>query len=217
MQLFHYHWWTVEPEEMERFYQELGFETNLRVGNYKGEMHTFNPPLDWDDFREKEVRFRIIQMVRGQTNITFGQGKRDIFDHIGVLVNESEYSQIIRRAQEMNWKVNEGERRTFISTAWKFTVELQKRREVVTDEMHTFIKSMEIRLPLSESMESFSRLLDLNIVQQNSESIEMGNDNWSLVFRSDNQTNLNSVEFLSNADFDKVDPVKTRLVGKVIR
>ncbi|KGX90450.1 VOC family protein [Pontibacillus marinus] len=215
MQLFHYHWWTDKPEEMERFYQELGFETNLRVGNYKGEMQTFKPPLEWEDFRDEEVRFRIIQMVKGQTNITFGQGKRDTFDHIGILVDESEYSQTVEKAQEIGWKVSEGERRTFISTPWKFKIELQKRTEVVTEEEHTFIKTMEILLPFSEKdLKSLRYILDLNIAEQNSERVEMGNPKWNLVFRSDEQTRLNSVKFHLGDEFNINDPVKARLIGQ---
>ncbi|QHE52887.1 VOC family protein [Pontibacillus sp. HMF3514] len=215
MQLFHYHWWTDKPEEMERFYQKLGFETNLRVGNYKGEMQTFNPPLNWDDFRDKDVRFRIIQMVKGQTNITFGQGKRDIFDHIGILVNESEYFQMVDKAQELGWKVNEGERRTFISTPWKLKIELQKRHEVVTEEKHTYIKAMEILLPFSEEdLMSLSYLLDLNIAEQHSERMEMGNQKWGLVFCSNDQTRLNTIKFHPTEEFNIYDPVKARLIGQ---
>ncbi|MFQ3544522.1 hypothetical protein Q7A53_10565 [Halobacillus rhizosphaerae] len=45
MKLFHYHWWTDKIEEMEEFYREQGFETDLRVGRFQGEMQSFNPPL----------------------------------------------------------------------------------------------------------------------------------------------------------------------------
>lgn len=214
MQLFHYHWWTDKPEEMETFYQDLGFETNLRVGNYKGEMQTFNPPLDWDDFRDKGVHFRIIQMVKGQTNITFGQGKRDIFDHIGILVDETEYAQIVSNAEQLDWKVNEGERRTFISTPFKFKIELQKRSEVVTDEMHMIIESMEIHLPFNENPTLISELLELKVLQQNRERIEIGNHRWNLVFCSNDHASLKIVQYHSMNELTKMDPVRAKLIGK---
>ena len=174
MQLFHYHWWTDKEEEMEKFYHDQGFETRIRVGRYQGEMQPFNPPLTWEDFRDKQVAFRIIEMVNGQTNLTFGHGTKDRFDHIGILVNETEYKRVMEKAEELNWNVNEGERRTFISTPWKFRIELQKRHEVVSDHNHTQIRAMEIDLPFQENPESIARLLDLNIGQQD----ERKNGGW---------------------------------------
>ena len=137
MQLFHYHWWTPKVEEMEKVYHDLGFETVQRVGRMNGEMQTFNPPMQWENFRGKDITFRIIEMVKGQTNITFGHGKRDQFDHIGILLDEEEYAEVVQRAEELKWRVSEGERRTFILTPWKFRVELQTRSDVVKDQMQT--------------------------------------------------------------------------------
>lgn len=62
--LFHYHWWTDKVGEMEQFYYNLGFNVTLRLGNYNGEMVTFNPPLSWDDFRDKKITFKIVEMRR---------------------------------------------------------------------------------------------------------------------------------------------------------
>lgn len=88
MLLFHYHFWTPHLEETEKFYVENGFRTSLRTGKYQGEYQTFNPPLEWDDFRNKPITFRIIEVRRGAMNITFGFGKKVMFDHIGFLVTK---------------------------------------------------------------------------------------------------------------------------------
>ncbi|MGM7702390.1 hypothetical protein ACSVDE_11750 [Pseudalkalibacillus sp. Hm43] len=211
MQLFHYHWWTERPEEMEKFYERLGFETTLRVGRYNGEFQQFNPPLTWEDFRDKGIQFRIIEMVKGQTNITFGQGKRDMFDHIGVLVSDTEYKQIIDNATQLKWTVNEGERRTFVTTPWKFKIELQKRKEVVSEEKHTFIENMTIRLPFQNDPELIGRLLDLNKLQKTTDCVKVGNYSWNITFNKGNQTRLDSVVYLSNDSLDEEDPVGTKL------
>ncbi len=68
-------------------------------------------------------------MVQGQVNITFGQGKRDRFDHIGFLVDDREHNEVLKNAALLGWRVDEGERRTFISTPWRFRVELQRRKK----------------------------------------------------------------------------------------
>ncbi|WP_175991516.1 hypothetical protein [Bacillus sp. Marseille-Q1617] len=210
MKLFHYHYWTDKVKEMEHFYQQLGFETVLRVGRLDGEMQTFNPPLTWDDFKGKEIAFRIIEMVKGQTNMTFGQGKRDRFDHIGVMVNEEEYSGIIDRAAELDWTVNEGERRTFISTPWKFRIELQRRSDVVAEEQHTVIRQMKMDVPFNEHPGLLARLLDLDVLQEDESFVKVGNDEWSIVFNKEMDVRLNAVHFTGDG-MNEVDPVGVRL------
>ena len=213
MELFHYHWWTDKTEEMEKFYREQGFETKLRVGRYQGDMQPFNPPLTWDDFRDKQVAFRIIEMVNGQTNVTFGHGTKDRFDHIGILVSETEYKRILENAEALNWRVSEGERRTFISTPWRFRIELQLRMEVVSDQNHTQIKAMEMDLPFQENPESIAHLLGLTIGQRDETKVEVGNKDWKLVFSNKNDTRLSSVYF-TKSNIHATDPVGTKLMGK---
>ncbi|MFC7393808.1 VOC family protein [Scopulibacillus cellulosilyticus] len=213
MQLFHYHWWTNKVEEMEKFYVNLGFQVMLRVGKYEGEMQTFNSPLKWDDFRHKEITFRIIEMRKGQTNVTFGYGKKDRFDHIGFLVNNNEYKQIINRAEELNWKVNEGERRTFIATPWKIRIELQKRADVITEVKDTMIKTMEIYLPFNDNPKLISYLLGLKVTLESNTEIKMQGKSWSMAFLNESHTKMSKITFLSKEFFDKVDPVNTRLLS----
>ncbi|MGM0840093.1 MAG: VOC family protein [Bacillota bacterium] len=216
MHLFHYHWWTDNPEKMETFYQQSGFETTLRVGHHNGEMHTFNPPLNWEDFRDKDIRYRIIEMVKGQTNLTFGHGKKDMFDHIGFLVTDAENSKVIERAEELKWKVNEGERRTFISTPWKFRIELQKRQEVVTEKKHPSIQAMEIHMPFREDPALVSSLLNFELTEQTSGKVTIGNDECTLIFCNSEgkEPSLHSVVYLADQDFSKVDPVHMKLIGR---
>ncbi|MFD0829452.1 hypothetical protein ACT8ZR_28150 [Neobacillus sp. M.A.Huq-85] len=129
--IFHYHFWTPHLEETEKFYQENGFRISQRLGKYKGDFQTFNPPLTWDDFREKKILFRIIEARKGAVNITFGYGKRIMFDHIGFLVSKEEKGKISENAENMNWAVDRGERRTFITTPYHFRIELQSCVAVV--------------------------------------------------------------------------------------
>ncbi|MDP5276721.1 VOC family protein [Chengkuizengella axinellae] len=132
--LFHYHFWTPNVEETERFYKELGFEVTLRVGKFQGEFQKFNPPLNWNDFRDHNILFRVIEVRKGSINITFGYGKKVMFDHIGFLVSQKEYNAIYDRAKEMNWSIDEGDRRTFITTPYGFKIELQTNMDVVNDQ-----------------------------------------------------------------------------------
>lgn len=147
--LFHYHFWTPFIEDTEKFYVENGFRISLRTGKYQGDFQTFNPPLGWDDFREKDITFRIIEARRGAINITFGFGKKVMFDHIGFLVNEDELDEICERAREMNWKISSNERRTFIGTSYGFRIELQSNVDAI-DGTPALAKIEEIDLVVKE-------------------------------------------------------------------
>lgn len=135
MQLFPYHYWTPFVEETEQAYRSLGFEVKGRFTKDG----SFHPPLTGDDFREEQPTFRIIEMRKGQINITFGYSKKVLFDHIGFLVSDEEYAQLLAQAKELNWPIQAGERRTFLSTPLRLRLELQRRTDVIetgTDALH---------------------------------------------------------------------------------
>jgi hypothetical protein len=141
--LFHYHFWTPNVEETEKFYEDHGFRIVQRIGKYQGEFQNFNPPLKWEDFREKKVMFRIIEARKGSINITFGYGKKPMFDHIGFLISEKEQEAIFKNAEKMNWKVDHGERRTFLSTPYEFRIELQTHNDLI-DSMEDRIEGLTV-------------------------------------------------------------------------
>ncbi|WP_298786696.1 hypothetical protein [uncultured Marinococcus sp.] len=134
--LFHYHHWTPYIEQTEAFYSRLGFRVSQRIGKYNGSYQSFDPPLGWDDFRGRPITFRIIEMRRGAVNITFGQGRRIMFDHIGYLVSERRLERICQQAETAGLRIQRGEKRTFISTSHSFRVELQTHQEAV-DGLHS--------------------------------------------------------------------------------
>lgn len=129
--LFHFHYWTPFVEETERFYMNQGFRVTQRIGKHEGAFQEFNPPLGWDDFRERKILFRIVEMKRGAVNITFGFGKRVMFDHIGFLVSDDEKREICERARRLGWSVDDGERRTFLAAPYGFRIELQTHEDAV--------------------------------------------------------------------------------------
>jgi hypothetical protein len=146
--LFHYHFWTPHLEDMENFYKNQGFRVNQRLGKFEGTFQPFNPPLTWDDFKDKRILFRIIEMKKGNMNISFGYGKRVIFDHIGFLVTEAEKIKICENANVLNWKVEPGERRTFINTPHQFLIELQTHMDAIDgDGKKSDISKMVIATP----------------------------------------------------------------------
>ncbi|MFD2045422.1 hypothetical protein ACFSTA_17190 [Ornithinibacillus salinisoli] len=216
MQLFHYHWWTNKVEELENFYANRGFEVSQRVGRYKGEMQTFNSPLTWEDFREETIFFRIIEMRKGQINVTFGNGKTDRFDHIGFLVDSLEYMEIVKRAVVHGLLVSEGERRTFISTPWKFRIELQQRNDAVTEDSYPFIDAMKIQLPFKTSHpKGLAELFGWEITQEKKSEIKLESENFAMLFKDAETTLLEAVRFQIEDRRDDVDPVGVGLFAEI--
>lgn len=129
--LFHYHLWTPFVEETESFYKQLGFQVTQRIGKHEGEFKAFNPPLDWNDFRHQHILFRIIEMKRGTIDITFGYGKKVIFEHIGFLLTEADQVKTLQRAENLGLTVQANERRAFIQTPYGFRIELQTHFDAI--------------------------------------------------------------------------------------
>lgn len=158
--LFHYHLWTPFVEETERFYQKLGFRVTQRIGKQDGTFMSFDPPLDWDDFRHEKILFRIIEMKRGAINITFGYGKKVAFDHIGFLMTKAERLATLQWAETLGWTVQANERRTFIQTPYGFRIELQTHLDAIESRSGDQLLQLEIATPQSGLAAMLHRLLE---------------------------------------------------------
>ncbi|MBV6685048.1 hypothetical protein KV679_15155 [Bacillus sp. JRC01] len=214
MKCFHYHWWTYKVEEMEAWYRGIGFETRQRIGRANGEMREFNPPLEWEDFRQEEVQFRIIEMVQGQVNITFGQGKRDRFDHIGFLVDDREHNEVLKNAALLGWRVDEGERRTFISTPWRFRVELQRRKEAVRSEAFPSLARLELNIDRPGRLSALAELLGAE-AEDKGETCLIRTADWELQLSRGQESSLESVGIRQPASFTATDPVGVLMTSTI--
>ncbi|MCM2588342.1 hypothetical protein NDQ53_03370 [Rossellomorea marisflavi] len=214
MKCFHYHWWTDKVEEMEAWYRGIGFETLQRVGRANGEMREFNPPLEWEDFRQEEVQFRIIEMVQGQVNITFGQGKRDRFDHIGFLMDDLEHDEVLKNASLLGWRVDEGERRTFISTPWRFRVELQRRKEAVRSEAFPSLARLELNIDRPGRLSALAELLGAE-AEDKGETCLIRTADWELQLSRGQESSLESVEVRQREPLSGTDPVGVLMTSTI--
>ncbi|TLS38223.1 hypothetical protein [Pseudalkalibacillus caeni] len=155
MILFHYHFWTNRLEETESFYKGLGFNVIQRIAIKNGEAVSYNPPLSWEDFRNESPLFRIIELQKGKVNLTFGHGKRPIFDHIGFLVTNDEHESLVTFARGQQWGTEVGERRTFIHPPFRLRIELQTRQDVVAEDSELSIQKMDIMLKDRKGLDEF--------------------------------------------------------------
>lgn len=159
--LFHYHFWTPFVEETEEFYKANGFYVSQRIGRYHDDFQSFNPPQTWENFRDKNILFRIIEMKKGAINITFGFGKKVKFDHIGFLLSDNDNRKIIDSAKQMHLNVQINERRTFIGTPYGFRIELQTHHNAVeSEDSSTKIKELEISTASKDFPQFFIKLFN---------------------------------------------------------
>lgn len=145
--LFHYHCWTPNVEQMEKFYRDRGFEVTLRLAKDGNSYRQWNPPLEWNDFRDKLPQFRTVEVRHEKVNVTFGQGKRRRLDHIGFLVNEPTYHHTLLCANQLGLRIKEGERRTFVTVPWGLRIELQTREDVVDITSKFHLRQLELTAP----------------------------------------------------------------------
>ncbi len=212
MRLFHYHFWTDKAEAMERFYRSREFRTALRIGRENGEMRTYNPPLDWEDFRHRGIRFRIIEMIRGHVNVTFGDGTRDRLDHLGVLVDEEEHDAVANRARQSGMQVKESDARTFVQTPWGFRLELQRRRDVVDVEPKAVIAGMKMRIPFSPDPRMLAEWLKAEAAEEAGE-VTLMRDGWRLQFAEGDRPCLDTVHLITpDPPSESVDPTGVRII-----
>ncbi|WP_347319579.1 hypothetical protein [Rossellomorea sp. RS05] len=209
MKLFHYHWWTDKIEEMEQWYTHAGFQTKLRIGRHRGEMEEFNPPLTWEEFRNEGIRFRIIEMVKGQVNVTFGQGKRDQFDHIGFLVSDEEYDRVIGQAVRVGWEIRKGERRTFLATPWRFRVELQRRSDAVEQDTLPSVHKMTIEINDFTNLSDLAEVLGANMTVKGD---TLRHPTFDLQFINGESTKMKQVDIIGFAS-TSIDPVSVKVVS----
>jgi ribosomal protein S18 acetylase RimI-like enzyme len=206
MHLFHWHYWTPRLEEVERFYLGQGFEVRQRMGRESGEWKNFGPPLDWEDFRERSILFRIIEMVKGEVNVTIGQGKKDQFDHAGFAVSGEELEAIRIRAEQTGWSVSSNGKRTFLTTPWAFRIELIKKKLDVSP-----VCEMHLRLPNKEEwIPGLAYVLGCE-TEQSGRQVVLAGEDWRWVIEDGPDRKLRRAVLSEKVEVSGVDPVGVEL------
>lgn len=117
--LFHLHFAVPDVPEAERTLADLGLPPYRRFGRVDGE----SVALDADDPVPDGFRLRLQNAQRGAVNVTLAPGSRLQFDHFGVAVSDLE--AVVERAEAAGWSTRDsGGRRTFLTTPWRFRVEI---------------------------------------------------------------------------------------------
>jgi hypothetical protein len=144
--LFHYHLVTSEVRDVEaRYIGKLGFDLVARYGRIGEDHVTTEAGLSWDSLDREGFKLRLSELQRGAVNVVVQPGHWRVprVDHLGVVVDEDDFQDVLARAADHGLPVQErGSRRTFVSTNAGYRLEMHPPREWIDgildarDELH---------------------------------------------------------------------------------
>jgi catechol 2,3-dioxygenase-like lactoylglutathione lyase family enzyme len=137
MVLFHYHLVTSNVREVEaRYLATLGFRLVARYGRVGEDQVHYESGVSWEQLEKAGFRHRLSELERGAVNVVVqpGQWKLPRVDHLGVALDDDEFQEVLERATELRFRVQEYPgRRTFIATDAGYRVEVHPQRDWIDD------------------------------------------------------------------------------------
>jgi catechol 2,3-dioxygenase-like lactoylglutathione lyase family enzyme len=135
--LFHYHLVTSNVREVEaRYLAKLGFRLVARYGRVGEDQVHYEAGVSWEQLEKAGFRHRLSELERGAVNVVVqpGQWKLPRVDHLGVALDDDEFQEVLERATELRFRVQEYPgRRTFIATDAGYRVEVHPQRDWIDD------------------------------------------------------------------------------------
>ena len=137
MRLFHYHLVTSALREVEaRYLGKLAFELVARYGRVGDDTISYDAGLGWPELDAMDFKLRLSELERGAVNVVVqpGQWRLPRVDHFGLALDEDTFNEAIERAIAAELRIqSHGGRRTFVSTASGFRLELHPPRDWIDD------------------------------------------------------------------------------------
>ena len=137
MRLFHYHLVTSVVREVEaRYLGKLAFELVARYGRVGDDTISYDAGLGWPELDAMDFKLRLSELERGAVNVVVqpGQWRLPRVDHFGLALDEETFDEAIERAVASELRIqSHGGRRTFVSTASGFRLELHPPRDWIDD------------------------------------------------------------------------------------
>ena len=137
MHLFHYHLVTSELREVEaRYVGKLGFALVARYGRVGDEPVSVEPGVPWENLERDGFKLRLSELQRGAVNVVVqpGHWRLPRIDHLGVVLDEDAFHEVLERAATWNLRIQEHPgRRTFVATNAGYRLEVHPPREWIDD------------------------------------------------------------------------------------
>jgi len=145
--LFHYHLVTSNVREVEgRYLARLGFRLIARYGRIGEEQVHYEAGVSWEELERLGFRHRLSELERGAVNVVVQPGQWPLprVDHLGVALDDDEFHDVLERATELRFRVQEYPgRRTFVATDAGYRVEVHPQRDWIDE---VLANSDELRL-----------------------------------------------------------------------
>jgi hypothetical protein len=137
VRLFHYHLVTSKVRQAEaRYLAKLGFELIARYGRIGEEQRAMEPGVAWEELDRIGFKLRLSELQRGAVNVVLQPGHWELprVDHLGVVLDEDDFAEVLARANARGLKVQEhAGRRTFIATNAGYRLEIHPPREWIDE------------------------------------------------------------------------------------
>jgi catechol 2,3-dioxygenase-like lactoylglutathione lyase family enzyme len=137
LHLFHYHLVTSNVREVEaRYLARLGFRLVARYGRVGEEQVHYEAGVSWEELEQMGFRHRLSELERGSVNVVVQPGQWPLprVDHLGVALDDDEFHDVLERATELRFRVQEYPgRRTFVATDAGYRVEVHPQRDWIDE------------------------------------------------------------------------------------
>jgi catechol 2,3-dioxygenase-like lactoylglutathione lyase family enzyme len=137
VKLFHYHLVTSDVRDVEaRYLAKLGFRLIARYGRVGEEQVHYEAGVSWEELDRAGFRHRLSELERGSVNVVVqpGQWRVPRVDHIGIALDDDEFQDVLERATELHFRVQEYPgRRTFVATDAGYRVEIHPQRDWIDE------------------------------------------------------------------------------------
>jgi hypothetical protein len=151
--LFHYHLVTSQLRDVEaRYLGRLGFKLVARHGRIGENHRSFESGTSWEELDRQGFKLRLSEIERGAVNVVVQPGHWKIprVDHIGLVLDEEEFEDVLVRATEWKLRVQEhAGRRTFVATNVGYRLEVHPPRdwieELIADDDELHLSELHLR------------------------------------------------------------------------
>jgi catechol 2,3-dioxygenase-like lactoylglutathione lyase family enzyme len=137
VRLFHYHLVTSKVRQAEaRYLAKLGFELVARYGRVGEDQTAMEPGVSWEELDQMGFRLRLSELQRGAVNVVLQPGHWELprVDHLGLVLDEDDFTDVLARANAFGLKVQEHPgRRAFVATNAGYRLEVHPPREWIDD------------------------------------------------------------------------------------
>ena len=180
MQLFHYHLVTSKVREVPGLdLAKLGFQLVARYGRVADEHRGYEPGVSWHELDQIGFKLRLSELERGAVNIVLQPGQWELprVDHLGVVLDDEEFTAALVRADELELRIQEhGARRTFIATGAGYRLELHPPRAWIDELLghRDELSLAELQLRADDPQEKAGALAGLLGLEQRNGAVEVG-------------------------------------------